>query len=38
MSELHTVVGGWIRQTLTDAEIKQLTVLLTKLVNTPSSS
>lgn len=38
MAELHTVVGGWIRQTLTDAEIKQLTILLTKLVNTPSSS
>jgi DNA-binding MarR family transcriptional regulator len=38
MSESHTIVGGWIRQALTGAEIKQLTLLLTKLVNTPSSS
>jgi DNA-binding MarR family transcriptional regulator len=38
MSESHTVVGGWIRRSLTGAEIKQLTLLLTKLVNTPSSS
>ncbi len=38
MSESHTVVGGWIRQSLSGAEIKQLTLLLTKLVNTPSSS
>lgn len=37
MAESHTVVGGWIRQSLTGAEIRQLTSLLMKLRNAPCS-
>ena len=37
MSELHAVIGDWMRRSLTDAEIRRLTSLLTKLVNTTAS-
>ena len=38
MSELHMVIGDWLRRSLTDAEIRQLVSLLTKLVNGASST
>ncbi|HRK77367.1 MAG TPA: MarR family transcriptional regulator [Thiobacillus sp.] len=38
MSELHTVIGDWMRRSLTDAEIRRLASLLTKLVNGDSST
>lgn len=38
MSELHAVIGDWMRRSLTDAETRRLASLLTKLVNGTSSA